>query len=274
MTPALRGRRCRTARVVPLGETLCQAHPAVPGAPGRPGRTRSGYCDRRGGYQRRPGGVGLRDRCSACPVAQTGADVTAQWPAWSLSSGVLDRAAAGGDARAGRAGVRADRGAGARARRRRRGAGRGAEPAAAGPGRGRAAGVGRVLVVAEPAVVFSGGPVEDDSVAAGRPGPARRGAPGAATGHRPGSRSSRSPSRRRGAPWSDGVRVFAGYAGWAPGQLEGEVDGGSGTSWTASPATSWHADPAGLWRTVLRRQRGATRRLALVATWTADPELN
>ena len=74
--------------------------------------------------------------------------------------------------------------------------------------------------------------------------------------------------------WSDGVRVFAGYAGWAPGQLEGEVDGGFWYVVDSEPGDLVAADPPALWRTVLRRQRGRLADLALVATWTADPELN
>ena len=129
-------------------------------------------------------------------------------------------------------------------------------------------------VVAEPAVVFSGGPVEDDSVllvALATPGEAPQEL-------RPVT------SRVAVVPftvpadeayrWSDGVRVFAGYAGWAPGQLEGEVDGGFWYVVDSEPGDLVAADPPALWRTVLRRQRGQLADLALVATWTAEPELN
>lgn len=67
------------------------------------------------------------------------------------------------------------------------------------------------------------------------------------------------------------VRIFAGYAGWSPGQLQTEIAGGG---WHLLPAT--YADifterPQNLWRAVLRRQPD---KLALLATWTEDPELN
>lgn len=35
-----------------------------------------------------------------------------------------------------------------------------------------------------------------------------------------------------------GLRLFAGYAGWGGGQLEVEIDEGDGSSWTPSPMTS------------------------------------
>jgi len=129
-------------------------------------------------------------------------------------------------------------------------------------------------VVAEPAVVFSGGPVEDDSVllvALAQPGSAPQ-------------------ELRQVTPrvvvvpftvpadeayrWSDGVRVFAGYAGWAAGQLEAEVEGGFWYVVDSEPSDLVDAEPAALWRAVLRRQRGALAALALVASWTPDPELN
>jgi putative transcriptional regulator len=129
-------------------------------------------------------------------------------------------------------------------------------------------------VVAEPAVVFSGGPVEDDSVllvALAQPGAAPQelrpvtGRVAVVPFTVPADEAYR---------WSDGVRVFAGYAGWAPGQLEAEVEGGFWYVVDSEPGDLVDADPAGLWRTVLRRQRGSLADLALVASWTPDPELN
>jgi putative transcriptional regulator len=129
-------------------------------------------------------------------------------------------------------------------------------------------------VVAEPAVVFSGGPVEDDSVllvALAQPGAAPQelrpvtGRVAVVPFTVPADEAHR---------WSDGVRVFAGYAGWAPGQLEAEVEGGFWYVVDSEPADLVDADPAALWRTVLRRQRGSLADLALVASWTPDPELN
>jgi putative transcriptional regulator len=66
-------------------------------------------------------------------------------------------------------------------------------------------------------------------------------------------------------------RVFRGYAGWAPGQLEAEILAGG---WYVVPAAEGDAfteDPAGLWRSVLRRQGGE---LATIAGFPVDPNLN
>lgn len=69
----------------------------------------------------------------------------------------------------------------------------------------------------------------------------------------------------------DGLRIFAGYAGWGAGQLDGEIEEGS---WYVVPAIEpdvFRLDPAGLWRDVLRRQPGE---LAWHSTRPLDPELN
>lgn len=59
------------------------------------------------------------------------------------------------------------------------------------------------------------------------------------------------------------VRVFRGYAGWGPGQLEGEIEAGAWLVLDAEPGDVFAAAPDHLWRTILRRQGG---RLA----WLAD----
>ena len=67
------------------------------------------------------------------------------------------------------------------------------------------------------------------------------------------------------------LRIFAGYAGWSPGQLSGEI---ARRMWHVVPAAYddvFGQHPSGLWRRVLRRQRNE---LALFATWADDPELN
>lgn len=73
------------------------------------------------------------------------------------------------------------------------------------------------------------------------------------------------------APALSGLRVFAGYAGWAPGQLEREVGEGSWYVLLAEPRDAFTDAPGELWRTVLRRQRGD---LAFVASYPEDPERN
>ena len=54
----------------------------------------------------------------------------------------------------------------------------------------------------------------------------------------------------------DGVRIFAGYAGWGAGQLEGEIAGGDWYVVPALPPDAFRADPTDLWRDVMRRQPG------------------
>lgn len=73
------------------------------------------------------------------------------------------------------------------------------------------------------------------------------------------------------APGIAGIRLFAGYSGWGPGQLEGELAAGAWYVVTADPADALTARPEALWRDVLRRQRG---RLALLATYSAKRSLN
>ena len=68
-----------------------------------------------------------------------------------------------------------------------------------------------------------------------------------------------------------GVRIFAGYAGWSPEQLEDELNEGAWYVVQAMPTDVFDAQPEQLWRSVLRRQSGD---LALVATFPEDPTLN
>ena len=66
-------------------------------------------------------------------------------------------------------------------------------------------------------------------------------------------------------------RVFSGYAGWGPGQLEGELSEGAWYVVDALAGDVFSIDPEGLWAEVLRRQPG---RLAWLATYPPDPSLN
>jgi putative transcriptional regulator len=68
-----------------------------------------------------------------------------------------------------------------------------------------------------------------------------------------------------------GLRIFAGYAGWAAGQLEGEIDAGAWWVVEAESRDVFSDRPEQLWGGVLRRQGGS---LALVAHYPADPHLN
>ena len=123
----------------------------------------------------------------------------------------------------------------------------------------------------EPPVVFNGGPVS--------PGAAiclgRVGGSGDGSGWRPlfGELATvdleRRPEELSGSVAE--LRVFSGYAGWGPGQLEGELDQ---TGWfviDAGPDDALSRDPLRLWQAVLRRQGGD---LALLATFPPDPSLN
>ena len=65
------------------------------------------------------------------------------------------------------------------------------------------------------------------------------------------------------------VRVFAGYTGWAPGQLDGEVEE---DAWIITAATPDDAfAERDLWPEVLQRKGGS---YALMATMPDDPTLN
>ena len=67
------------------------------------------------------------------------------------------------------------------------------------------------------------------------------------------------------------ARVFAGHAGWGPGQLEAEMEE---ESWIVEPAVRedvFTDDPEELWSRVLRRKG---REYALLSTMPVDPSLN
>ena len=125
--------------------------------------------------------------------------------------------------------------------------------------------------VAAPPVLFAGGPVAPAAAI----GLARAGADGQAEGWAPllgrlGTVDlAREPAELPVA--LEAVRVFAGYAGWGAGQLEGEIGAGAWFVVDSQPGDAFTPVPARLWRDVLRRQRG---RLALFAHAPTDPDLN
>lgn len=129
-------------------------------------------------------------------------------------------------------------------------------------------------VMSAPALLFHGGPVEPQSaicigrhrrgadpervegwhhIAAGVGTVDLEGDPDAARAH------------------MDALRLFAGYAGWAPGQLDGEIEAGGWFVLRATDDDAFTNDPQDLWREVLSRQPGS---LAWVANFPADPALN
>jgi putative transcriptional regulator len=67
------------------------------------------------------------------------------------------------------------------------------------------------------------------------------------------------------------ARVFAGYSGWGPGQLEAEMEEGS---WIVTEPTTdlvFDVEPDEMWKEALRRMGGE---YALMATMPYDPSLN
>ena len=67
------------------------------------------------------------------------------------------------------------------------------------------------------------------------------------------------------------ARVFAGHAGWGPGQLDGELEE---ESWIVEPPRReeiFSEDPERLWAAVLRRKG---REYALLSTMPPDPSVN
>lgn len=67
------------------------------------------------------------------------------------------------------------------------------------------------------------------------------------------------------------LRVFAGYAGWSGGQLEGEIAQGAWYVVDSLPLDPFDAVPDRLWYAVLRRQQWP---LSAVAVCPTDPTMN
>lgn len=66
-------------------------------------------------------------------------------------------------------------------------------------------------------------------------------------------------------------RIFVGYSGWAPGQLDTEIAQGSWYVVPREPRDAFHDGADDLWREVLLRQRSS---LSWVTTWTSEPGRN
>ena len=130
---------------------------------------------------------------------------------------------------------------------------------------------GWALLSPDPCTVFTGGPVQPSTeICLARLAP------------RPRPEESYAPVD--GAPWlatvdldaepADAlqeVRVFTGYAGWSPGQLEAEVEQGAWWVLEALPGDCFTQVPERLWSQVLRRQAPP---LAFAALLPRDPGLN
>jgi len=61
---------------------------------------------------------------------------------------------------------------------------------------------------------------------------------------------------------SQEIKLFAGYAGWSGGQLEGEMKRKAWLTHTASIDLIYNSDPSELWHTILRDKGGTYRLLA------------
>lgn len=107
-----------------------------------------------------------------------------------------------------------------------------------------------------PAVVFEGGPVQRDATAIALAQVAR---PDVSDAWQPllGRVGSFDLDAGTTRPDVEEIRVFAGYAGWGPGQLDDEIARGDWHVVDAEPGDLLDAAPDSLWRRVLRRQGGA-----------------
>lgn len=141
--------------------------------------------------------------------------------------------------------------------------------------------VGQVLeswtdLVTDPSVVFQGGPVSPNSalglaIVPGEDEPVGwRALDGATLASRIGLVDLDAPPQLLAGGIAS-FRVFAGYAGWGPGQLRAEIEEGAWYVLSADPADAFAPEPERLWQAVLRRAGGT---LALVATYPDDPSLN
>jgi putative transcriptional regulator len=141
--------------------------------------------------------------------------------------------------------------------------------------------VGQVLepwteLVTGPTVVFKGGPVSPNSalalaLAQGEDEPLGwRSLDGSSLMSRIGLVDLEAPPELLAGGIAS-LRVFAGYAGWGPGQLRAEIDEGAWYVLAGEPTDAFLAEPERLWPAVLRRQGGE---FAIVATYPDDPMLN
>ena len=129
---------------------------------------------------------------------------------------------------------------------------------------------GWTSVAAAPAVLFVGGPVGRDSlVALGRSTLLQDHASDLIVGDCAPVDLKVSPDD--GGPAWDAIRLFAGSAGWTPGQLEDELAEGAWWTVEAEAADVMCPDPDELWSRVLRRQRGE---VAWFANHPDDPSAN
>ncbi len=125
-------------------------------------------------------------------------------------------------------------------------------------------------LAARPGVVFSGGPVEQEGIIGlGRRRDEAAGPFQTTVGTIGVIDLDAQPVDAIGAV--DGIRLFAGYAGWGAGQLEAELLAQGWWIVDADPADALTDEPGGLWNKVLRRQPEPLRRWGL---YPPDVSLN
>jgi putative transcriptional regulator len=126
-------------------------------------------------------------------------------------------------------------------------------------------------VAAEPGVVYVGGPVQQDGVIClGRVVPNSAPEGFVELADRVGSLDLEQDAALI-VPDVEALRVFAGYAGWGAGQLEGELAEEAWLVLDALPGDLFTPDPSHLWRAVLRRQPG---KLQMLANYPPHPSFN
>ncbi len=129
-------------------------------------------------------------------------------------------------------------------------------------------------LASQPHAVFVGGPVEGETalcLAALRTGEDPSSVRGLVTVRGPVALVDLESDPRALSERLRGLRVFAGYAGWDTGQLDGEIGRGDWIVVPALPDDVLAAQETGLWEHVLRRQGMP---LALLATYPADVRRN
>lgn len=116
-------------------------------------------------------------------------------------------------------------------------------------------------VLTPPQTIFSGGPVERDSlIAIGTASGRNEDAWGLLDESVGTVDLSLNPNEV--AVEVDQLRIFRGYAGWSSGQLDAEVSLGAWMVFDAEQDDLFTPEPADLWRRVIRRQGGRTAWIA------------
>ena len=126
-------------------------------------------------------------------------------------------------------------------------------------------------LAAPPAMVFSGGPVEPDGfIALGEIREEHESAAVIPNTDQLATIDLES-DPAIAAAFVDRLRIYRGYAGWAPGQLDGEIASGAWFIVDPHEGDLWHDRPENLCEEVLSRQPGTMK---WFANAPADPSVN